>query len=70
MAPRRHRTRGWRFRKEDRKISRKRADVKQGFENQMEKKSLFQVFRKSRRTVKWDLGKLVWPQLDGGKVRQ
>lgn len=38
MAPRRHRARGWRFRKEERKISRNRADVKQGFENQTGKK--------------------------------
>ena len=38
MAPRRHRGTGWRFRIEDRKISRKRANIKQDFENQKKKK--------------------------------
>jgi len=37
VAPRRHRGRGWGFRIEDRKISRKRANIKQDFENQKKK---------------------------------
>jgi len=57
VAPRRHRGRGWGFRIEDRKISRKRANIKQDFENQ-NKKSLFQLFRKSRGMVKRGLGKV------------
>lgn len=57
MAPRRHRGTGWRFRIEDRKISRKRANIKQDFENQ-KKKSLFQLFRKSRGMVKMGLRKV------------
>lgn len=58
MAPRRHRGTGWRFRIEDRKISRKRANIKQDFENQKKKKSLFQLFRKSRGMVKMGLRKV------------